>query len=90
MEACDAVGLTSLPPQGSYYLIVDVRGAGFATDREAADVLMNRCGVATVPGSSFYVDPEDGRHQLRICFAKQDADLARACEGIRSLATART
>ena len=90
MAACDAVGLRSLAPQGSYYLMVDVREAGFATDREAADVLMKRCGVATVPGSSFYVDPADGATQLRICFAKQDDDLQRACEGIAKLARAPT
>ncbi|MGQ0553807.1 MAG: pyridoxal phosphate-dependent aminotransferase [Planctomycetota bacterium] len=85
MEACDAVGLRSLPPQGSYYLMVDVRGAGFANDREAADVLMQRCGVAAIPGSSFYTQPADGQHQLRLCFAKQDHDLERACEGLARL-----
>jgi aminotransferase len=89
MAACDSVGLTSLTPQGSYYLMVDVTGAGFTSDREAADVLMNQCGVATIPGSSFYVDPTDGATQLRICFAKQDHDLERACEGIAKLATVR-
>jgi aminotransferase len=90
MTACDAVGLRSLPPQGSYYLMVDVREAGFTSDREAADVLMRRCGVATVPGSSFYVNPQDGATQLRICFAKQDHDLARAREGIAKLATVKS
>ena len=50
---------------------------------------MRRCGVATVPGSSFYVDPADGATQLRICFAKQDHDLQRACEGIAKLARVR-
>jgi aminotransferase len=89
MAACDSVGLTSLTPQGSYYLMVDVTGAGFTSDREAADVLMDKCGVATIPGSSFYVDPADGATQLRICFAKQDHDLERACEGIRKLANVR-
>ena len=89
MDACDAVGLRSLPPQGSYYLMVDVRGAGLADDRHAADVLLDHCGVATVPGSSFYADPEDGRYQLRLCFAKQMPDLERACAGIRTLSTVR-
>ena len=89
MAACDAVGLRSLPPQGSYYLMVDVRPAGFRDDREAADALMSRCGVAAIPGSSFYVDPADGRHQLRICFAKKDADLASACKGLARLAPLR-
>jgi aspartate/methionine/tyrosine aminotransferase len=51
---------------------------------------MRRCGVATVPGSSFYVDPRDGGTQLRICFAKQDLDLDRACAGIARLATVRS
>ena len=32
MEACDDVGLRSLRPQGAYYLMVDVRGAGFTDD----------------------------------------------------------
>jgi aminotransferase len=89
MAACDAVGLQSLPPQGSYYLMVDVRGAGFADDRAAADALLSRCGVAAVPGSSFYVDPADGRHQLRLCFAKQDHDLDKACAGLARLARVR-
>ncbi len=89
MAACDGVGLTSLAPQGSYYLMADVRGAGFRDDRQAADVLMRECGVATVPGSSFYTDPAEGRHQVRICFAKQDHDLRRACEGLARLSRAR-
>jgi aminotransferase len=88
MEACDAVGLASLPPQGSYYLMVDVRGAGFADDRSAADALLSRCGVASVPGSSFYTEPADGRHQLRLCFAKKDEDLAKACAGLARLGAA--
>jgi len=85
MEACDAVGLASLPPQGSYYLMVDVRGAGFADDRQASDALLSRCGVAAVPGSSFYTEPADGRHQLRLCFAKKDEDLDKACAGLAKL-----
>ena len=85
MDACDAVGLASLPPQGSYYLMVDVRGAGFADDRQASDTLLSRCGVAAVPGSSFYTEPADGRHQLRLCFAKKDEDLDKACAGIAKL-----
>ena len=90
MEACDAVGLRSLPPQGSYYLMVDVREAGFETDVAAADALLERCGVAVIPGNSFYMDPDDGRTQLRLCFAKQDHDLERACAGIRKLASVTT
>ena len=89
MAACDEVGLRSLRPQGAYYLMVDVTEAGFADGREACDVLLEECRVATVPGSSFYVDPADGRTQLRICFAKQQADLDEACARIRRLPSVR-
>jgi len=85
MAACEAVGLVPLRPQGSYYLMLDVRGAGFRDDRQAADALLEHCGVATVPGSSFYLDPAEGSHQLRLCFAKQPADLDRACQGLARL-----
>ncbi len=85
MAACNGVGLRSLPPQGSYYLMVDVREAGFSSDVEAADALLDQCGVAMVPGSSFYINPEDGMYQLRLCFAKKDEDLQRACKNLGSL-----
>lgn len=85
METCEAVGLRPLRPQGAYYLMVDVTGAGFANGREAADELLQRCGVAGVAGSAFYLDPADGETQLRLCFAKQIPDLQRACEGLLRL-----
>ena len=86
MEACDAVGLASLPPQGSYYLMVDVRGAGFADDRSAADALLARCGVASVPGSSFYTEPADGRHQLRLVSPRRTRT-CKACAGLAKLSS---
>jgi aminotransferase len=85
MEACDAVGLASLPPQGSYYLMVDVRGAGFADDRQASDTLLSRCGVAAVPGSSFYKTPGAGSNKLRFCFCKKEETLTAAEERMRRL-----
>ena len=50
---------------------------------------MERCAVAAVPGSSFYVDPADGDTQLRLCFAKQIPDLQRACDAIATLPAVR-
>ena len=29
-------------------------------------------GVASVPGSSFYRNPEDGKTQVRFCFCKKE------------------
>jgi aminotransferase len=85
VEACEAAGMTPLRPQGSYYLLAEIGGLGVADDRQAAKLLLEKAGVATVPGSSFYADPADGRSQVRICFAKQDDVLEEACRRIRSL-----
>ena len=77
--ACEAGGLHPLRPHGSYYLLADVAPLGLPDDKAASDFLLKRGGVATVPGSSFYADPADGRSQVRLCFAKQDAALEEAC-----------
>ena len=37
-------------------------------------------GVATVPGSSFYHDPADGRNLVRFAFCKKLETLERAVE----------
>ncbi|MFQ5768598.1 MAG: aminotransferase class I/II-fold pyridoxal phosphate-dependent enzyme, partial [Acidobacteriota bacterium] len=83
--ACRDGGLKPIRPQGAYYLLVDVSGLGLGDDREAAAFLLSDVKVATVPGSSFYADPEAGRQQVRICFAKQDHDMEEACRRIRLL-----
>ena len=33
--------------------------------------LVREAGVATVPGSSFFSDPEDGARQIRFCYSKK-------------------
>ena len=79
------VGLRPFRPQGSYYVLVDVSALGQPDDRAAARYLLHEGGLATVPGGSFYADPADGEQQVRICFAKQEADLEEACRRIRAL-----
>ena len=83
------VGFTVYEPEGSYYLL-----AAFEEDRwpdatVAAEEILNELGVATVPGSAFYRNPEDGRCQLRFCYAKQMADLEDACTRLCRLGTGR-
>jgi aminotransferase len=85
--ACRAAGLTPYVPQGAYYMLVDVASLGFRDDREAAQRILERGGVAVIPGNSFYADPKDGRTQVRLCYAKTMGDLEEACRRIRSLRT---
>jgi aminotransferase len=83
--ACRDAGMDPFVPQGSYYMLADVRGTGFRDDQEAARLILERCGVAVVPGSSFYADPADGRTQVRLCYAKTMPDLEDACRRLRTL-----
>jgi len=88
-DACDEVEIRPLMPQGAYYLLADISSLGLSGDREAASFLLGRAGVASVPGTSFYADPADGRQQVRFCFAKQDAHLEEACRRLRGIRSAR-
>ena len=71
-------GFTIYPPGGAYYVIADVQKFGFASDSEFAQYLVREVGVATVPGSSFYIDPASAPQTLRFCFSKRDETLHEA------------
>ena len=66
-----ACGFTVYKPGGAYYTIVDTRPLGWSHDVEFARYLVKEIGVAVVPGSSFYQDPEKGRTQIRFAFSKK-------------------
>jgi aminotransferase len=68
----DACGFTVYKPGGAYYTIVDTRPLGRTHDVEFAKYLVSEIGVAVVPGSSFYQDPEKGRTQIRFAFSKKE------------------
>ena len=69
-DALDRAGLTPFVPAGAYYVLADVRRLGHATSRDACHALLERVGVASVPGTSFYADPV-GETLARFCFAKE-------------------
>ena len=51
---------------------------------EKAMYLLNRTGIASVPGSAFYHN-EGGENLLRFCFAKNDDVIDEACKRIKNL-----
>ncbi len=77
-------GLTPFVPQGSYYMLADIRPLGAANDRAAADLLLAEAGVASVPGSAFFSEGR-GDGMVRFCFAKDFAAIEDACNRIRTL-----
>lgn len=62
-------------PKGAYYTIADVSDLmeklGVTDDVSFSRKLIELTKVATVPGSSFYSQPEKGKHQVRFCFCKK-------------------
>jgi aspartate/methionine/tyrosine aminotransferase len=75
-------GFRCTPPAGAYYIMADFS----ALSDEPDDVFARRLargidgvrGVASVPGSSFFHHPEDGRRFVRFAFCKRLATLAEA------------
>lgn len=71
-------GFTAYMPGGAYYTMVDVSRFGFASDFDFAHYLVKEIGVATIPGSSFYIDPAAAPKTVRFCFSKRDETLSEA------------
>lgn len=71
-------GFTAYRPGGAYYVMADVSRFGFGSDSEFARYLVKEIGVATVPGSSFYIDPATAPQAVRFCFSKRDETLHEA------------
>lgn len=69
-------------PEGAYYAMVDVSRFQLPGEDDVAFAmrLVREAGVATVPGSSFYARPADGRHLVRFCYAKKHETLNAAIE----------
>jgi aminotransferase len=72
-------------PNGAYYIMTDVGHFGFPDDVAFAFYLVEKFGVATVPGSSFYSNPSLGATKVRFCFPKKMETLQRAAEKLRRL-----
>jgi aminotransferase len=74
----EGAGFVTYPPRGAYYVMTDTTRLGWDDDVAFARHLVEEVGVAVVPGSSFYLDPADGRRQVRFAFCKKDATLDEA------------
>jgi aspartate aminotransferase len=89
VERVNAIpGLSCDPPQGTFYVYVDVsgligrrtpQGSTLSTDIDVADYLLAEGGVALVPGTGFNASPF-----ARLCFAYSDDVVADACDRIAS------
>jgi len=85
LEQLESVGFKYFKPKGAYYVMTDISSFGFEDDVKFAHYLVKEIGVATVPGSSFYNNPEDGKDRLRFSFCKKMETLKLAGERLRKL-----
>jgi len=93
LEALDAVGLTPVTPDGSYFIIVDTSALDVPTPPgERRDVaicrwLTTEIGVAAIPPSPFYSEPHQhlAQHLARFTFCKTDDLLDEAAQRLRKI-----
>ncbi len=79
------VGFEFTVPQGAYYVMTDFRAFGYDDDLKFTRHMIEDIGVAVVPGSSFFSDPESGKHLVRFCFCKTRETLEAAAVRLRKL-----
>jgi len=82
--ALDEAGLTPCVPQGAYYVLADVSSLPGDDSKSRAMYLLDKTGVASVPGQSFF-SGSDGEGIARFCFAKEDDVIEDACRRLRAL-----
>ena len=76
-------GLRYTQPQGAYFVMVDVSPFGVKNDVEFARWMTKEIGVAPVPGSVFFHEPE--HRYVRLNFAKKAGTLHAAGERLLKL-----
>ncbi len=73
-----AAGFAVLRPQGTYFVLADIRPLGFTDGIDLARELPRSAGVAAVPAQVLYDNQDEGRHLLRFAFCKRDEVLDEA------------
>ena len=84
-------GFRFTEPHGAYYLFADYRGVpdlGHLEPMAAAIHLIERVGVAAVPGDNFYGASAEGSRYLRFAFCRSRTTLGAAADRLRRLTRA--
>jgi aminotransferase len=78
-------GFEAAAPAGAYYVMAGIGALGFGDDTAVARHLIEAVAVATVPGSSFFHNPRQGRGHLRFSFPKRIETIERGVQALRAL-----
>ncbi len=74
----EGAGFRCFRPDGAYYIMTDIQDFGFTDDYAFVRHMIERAGVAAVPGSSFFANSNDGSTLIRFCFCKKYETLEEA------------
>jgi aspartate/methionine/tyrosine aminotransferase len=74
----EGAGFRCFRPDGAYYIMTDIRDFGFSDDYAFVRHMIDKAGVAAVPGSSFFADSNAGNALIRFCFCKKYETLEEA------------
>jgi len=86
LKALRDTGFLCSTPQGAYYIMADFGGLSLLNDRDFTHYFVRDIGIAVVPGSSFFHEPEQGSRYVRLCFCKKDETLRSAAERLQKMA----
>jgi len=80
-----AAGFGVYRPQGTYFVMTDIRPLG-ATDGMAFCLdLPRRAGVVAIPDEVFHDDPQDGKPFVRFAFCKRDEVITEAVDRLAAM-----
>jgi aminotransferase len=71
INSLQEAGFRCFSPKGAYYVMTDISNFNFSDDVTFVRHLIEKLGVAAVPGSSFFSQPGMGNQNVRFCFCKK-------------------
>ncbi len=86
LDVLEQAGFRCFRPNGAYYIMTDISGFGYEDDVKFTRALVEKAGIAGVPGSSFFENPESGAQFVRFCFCKKEETIRQAQERFRKAA----
>ena len=83
LSSLDQANLVYFPPQGAYFVLVDISRFGYEDDVAFCRWLAEEIGVVGVPGSYFFHEPEF--RYIRLNFAKSEETMSEAGQRLLKL-----
>ena len=82
-EALLDLGFNVFVPEGTYYVMVDIRSMDHEDDLAFCQMLPQKAGVAAIPASYFWKNRSQGRNLVRFCFCKKEETLHEAIRRLK-------